>query len=964
MISKRNKKILFTTLGIAATALTVVPLAASLSACSYSNDKQQKLVNPVLDAYSDFTNAKDQITSKSHCGLASDSQIQELTALTNTWLEKFNNLAKNSKELNLNSDQVVWINSIIYNLEQELKNYSTHIQWLGGSSLDNGSTYPLASIQDYVVWNTTGTSLDPQEISANDVNSVTHNLTEYTGYLKLLETNLKEGVAHQVAQSIIGQRLLIGDMLKNFYPEQLEWWANPSHKGTGANGIITINDFINGPSGATDYPKTDFFLQQLQDVKQANVGDVSAYETACENAQKQLNQFITYYVGDYFANAIKEGSDYGFGGAMGAKARPFLYQKQMDNNQEIEMTWTNQAGTHSLYGLGLTEEDLNTHSVGLSFMRNSTAGADLYNHLLELSTTTNKTAEEIFNTGIKDTQNGTANMKALANAVVALETGNKYIDADATKSGIQTQTTWTTNVNIDHDGIGPQAPQATNLTFKYTTDANSADWTKNWTQFNTWLNDEDFFWGREKENDASIFTQKDYDILLGQNTPTQDQLNRYGLSVADYKYWKNELETNGYWTQWNQDNKMYGSIPAKSVLCAAFTEYRDFKAFVTNYAMKYENGRFTKSVSEFGIKPWKYNDRNTQGAGASGGPDDNHFYLNIDPYYGLSKWSEHSFVAHETFLGHRTQGEYVAEHGAKVNNKQGPIFSFSSYAEGWALFVEWFQNQIGAYGKPQAPANGEINYSSSLPSSFKGTDAEGFVAGDLHGNDHGGENYQDILRVKTGNETTSFGFQNGVYWDKLQHNQAYTLKDDKAGWSIATELGNMLQYYGFLNLAQLRNMREAVDTAIHAKFSATSQDGSLASGASINDVRKYLKNNSALDIGNIQAESIRYLVLPGQATSYMTGEHVMEELYTNVNKAYQKTHPNKQLVSDTTAVKKLFDIYLRNGSIPLDALKNEVDNPDMIAYIVDDKQAMISQNRSYTENDATASSINSATQQR
>ncbi|WP_353289693.1 DUF885 family protein [Ureaplasma ceti] len=1017
MMTKRTKKILFSTFGIAATALTVIPLAVGLTSCGSTtttttkktdtSDKKgttsgsstsgtttsgttsgdqsgssttgketsgtktnKKLVegqanNPVLAQYDNYLQAKENALKGSYMGLASDSQRNALKTLTQDWITKFENLKKESSQLKLNSDQVVWMDSILYNLKQELVNYNINIQWLGGLATDNGSAYPLSAFNNYVVWN------------AESAQGNAEQLTAFTGYLKQLQTNFEEGAKNNVAQSIIIQRLFMSNMLQTFYSNELQYWANPANASHWpSTGTLTIAQFLNVP----EENKTNFFGSGLPE---ATV------------AQKQLDAFVTYFGDTYFANAIKADSSYGFGGT----TRPLLSRTESSTDKEVERTvsFTEKGGTKTyIYGLGLTQKDLDTKDVGLSFMKNSEVGSQIYDHLLALSTTTDLTPDQVFQNGVKDTNDGVANMKALANAVVALETGHKYVDASDVKGSITPQATWDTTILRDNDGIGSELPTQQKLSFKYVANESedSAAWTKNWQDFNHWLNDEDFFWGREvtakqvvnggsssgpvvehndgapadtssegdshvsgqpsenlvthaaaevsdettgnpawtyANNTQSLFGEEDYKVLLGDTEPTQTQLNKYGLTVNQYNYWKGQLQDKGYWKAWNVAGN-YGSIPAKSVLCSTFTEYRDYVNFIENYAMKYENGKFTKSVEDFTIVPYAYVDRNNSGVGASGGPNDNHFYLNIDPYNDLQKWSETSFTSHETVLGHRTQGEYVHQYGAEVNGKRGPVYSFTSYAEGWAVFVEWFENQIGAYGKTSQGSE-PVNLSSGLPVSFKGEDTEGFVAGDKHGNSTTGGNFEDIKI-----------FQNGVYWNKLQNNKAFTLKDDKAGWGVATELGNMLQYYGFLNEAQLRNMRQVVDTAYHAPLKGLSDNG-LTGGASIQDVRNYLHAHSALGVGDVANESVRYLAYPAQATSYMTGKHVMETIYTDANKAYQAKHSGAQILTDQTAMKKLFDLYLRDGCIPLDVLKNSVE--PQIPYVIDDTQKMIEQNRVY-----------------
>ena len=84
---------------------------------------------------------------------------------------------------------------------------------------------------------------------------------------------------------------------------------------------------------------------------------------------------------------------------------------------------------------------------------------------------------------------------------------------------------------------------------------------------------------------------------------------------------------------------------------------------------------------------------------------------------------------------------------------------------------------------------------------------------------------------------------------------------------------NALQYFGSLNEAQLRNMRLAVDTGIHAN------------GWSIQQARDYMHANSALGEGDIESESFRYAAYVGQAVSYKSGYLVIRELLEKAQQA-------------------------------------------------------------------------------
>ncbi|SYV89574.1 Bacterial protein of uncharacterised function (DUF885) [Metamycoplasma alkalescens] len=119
-----------------------------------------------------------------------------------------------------------------------------------------------------------------------------------------------------------------------------------------------------------------------------------------------------------------------------------------------------------------------------------------------------------------------------------------------------------------------------------------------------------------------------------------------------------------------------------------------------------------------------------------------------------------------------------------------------------------------------------------------------------------------------------------------------------------------------MNEAQLRNMRRAVDTAYHGNVKG---EADLPKNPSISDIRNFLKNNSALGIGDITAESKRYLNLPGQSTSYNAGKEEMLNLYDKVRKS--KNLSRKDFVSNKENIKEFLNLMLETGALPLDALK-------------------------------------------
>jgi uncharacterized protein (DUF885 family) len=130
------------------------------------------------------------------------------------------------------------------------------------------------------------------------------------------------------------------------------------------------------------------------------------------------------------------------------------------------------------------------------------------------------------------------------------------------------------------------------------------------------------------------------------------------------------------------------------------------------------------------------------------------------------------------------------------------------------------------------------------------------------------------------------------------------------GWALYAErLGLEVGFYqdpysdfGRLSYEMWRACRLVVDTGLHYLGWSRSQ----AIG--------YMSANTALSLHNIEAEVDRYIAWPGQALAYKIGELKIRELRTRAEKE----------LSDSFDVREFHDIVLRNGSIPLPVLEENV----------------------------------------
>ncbi|AWX43006.1 hypothetical protein DK849_01720 [Metamycoplasma cloacale] len=583
-----------------------------------------------------------------------------------------------------------------------------------------------------------------------------------------------------------------------------------------------------------------------------------------------IDALYDFYVTDYY-----KASSYG----LGENAEELVLSKEnltheLENIVEVRVDNTYQ----KIYGLGFTQKDLDATNVGIGFMPGKPGGLtgdDLYKQYLKMVTTSNLTPQEIYEEGYKSSKDAANNMKKIAAEVAKLITGND-------------NTEWAPTIKYDEDGVGSKEVANVQLHIR------NAQGEINLPEFNKWLNAEDFFFGRE---DASYYT---------------DELKRSlkeDSDLADSRANLTKLKYDHLFADENKNNK-YGSITNEQFYYGAleaFKAYKQFKATTQKYGASY----FPKEVPDYGIDTYEYVNRVNTGVGAYSGSAGN-FFFNVDPYYSLPKWSVTSFANHESMMGHHNQIQYAKFNLAEIDGKKlGDIFGYTAYAEGWALFMEWFGIEAGFYGTPDY--NNKDNDYYAMPIDFSLSKG---ITSFITSTEDSAITEDIIKQMKE--------LHGGVYWQKVASVRSYS--DDKQHTRDAAKLANMLQYFGALNEAQLRNMRLALDTSYHSPSVKGHDD--LITGHSISQARSFMTANSALGIGDITSESRRYLSLPAQATAYNSGKKVMLDLYKKVQNHLGLSREAFINASDGDVkhvhIKKLYDMFLRNGGLPMSALEEVI----------------------------------------
>ena len=131
------------------------------------------------------------------------------------------------------------------------------------------------------------------------------------------------------------------------------------------------------------------------------------------------------------------------------------------------------------------------------------------------------------------------------------------------------------------------------------------------------------------------------------------------------------------------------------------------------------------------------------------------------------------------------------------------------------------------------------------------------------------------------------------------------------GWALYSErLGKEVGFYqdpysdyGRLNDEMLRAIRLVVDTGLHHKRWTREQ------------VVQFFRDHSAIDEVEIQSETDRYIVWPGQALAYKIGQLKILELRERAQKA----------LGAKFDIRAFHDVVLGSGALPMDELEKSID---------------------------------------
>ncbi len=135
------------------------------------------------------------------------------------------------------------------------------------------------------------------------------------------------------------------------------------------------------------------------------------------------------------------------------------------------------------------------------------------------------------------------------------------------------------------------------------------------------------------------------------------------------------------------------------------------------------------------------------------------------------------------------------------------------------------------------------------------------------------------------------------------YTEGWALYTEQVAWELGFQ-DNPLDNVGRLQAELFRAVRLVVDTGIHAKRWTREQ------------AIDYMKANTGMAESDVISEIERYIVMPGQATSYKTGMMKILELRTKAQNA----------LGEEFDLRDFHDVVLKNGAVPLAILERLIDN--------------------------------------
>lgn len=931
-------------LGILGVSAIAGATAITLTSCTQNTSGYDKSITKQLNAQynSELSVA---LGNKAYYQLTKENQ-PKVVSVINKYLDQVNNIIAET-ENSFKLDESIWLRGFQYELQTKKKLVESNIRWIIVNSYDqmimtNYSKSFQKTIKNAADQWMNGSNL----VSANDrINQ----LTAIDTYITDIHNNLQEGLEVGTTWSGVLAKHTIGSMLQMLYDAELKQIAT-----SAANGMTVANLNEATLKGSLFTNNESYKTWKTSSTEDANAK--KSVEELVTKTQNDLDSLMNFLLGDYF-----KGIKYGRPGAskVGTTIN-FTVATTSPNEEDNGFSVKSGSATKYIKGLGLDSDDLDTKDIGIGF--SGPTGQAIYKALLQ------KHSNVIDADPSQQYTFGEGQVEGIFNAMT--QVANKI--ADLRKSDANSKV-WKETYMYDPDSSGNAhgSEQKTDVEIRNTSGV------VNMPNFFQWLNSDQFFNGRDMTSTQFPTIDGTTDLIPpkqeqakplgnsviategngtngaggaggsdGTNTPTRTMPYKYKsyyvgnedlvASVIGYVGDKdaNVTKTNGeagnlyvkYITQKLSpatiqtsntitNETMTNSISPQAAYIGssrAVYQYLVYKANVSdhiasafkptphNWTLRSGVGGAAYASSGLGAAEWA-----NKGWGG--------FYLDVNPYFGLQKWSMSTLTNHEAVSGHVFQFDYASANPADAD---AVSFSSTAYAEGWGLFSEWFATQLGVYGQP-TQASGSFSQDNTtftqkdvLTLPKFGTNSKTVNVSQLSSDYANGVYGLPIKTIKTGQEDNQ---EQPKPTETKMNNQTYY---------------DALQYFGFLNERQLRAMRIPVDVGIHAGMGGTFKKDS---GYSLKMAREYLTANSGLGIDDIKRETKRYLEYTAQATSYYNGLNEMQSYFLKAKTLFEKNNPGvtfmdwNEPVNTKNNTQDLFDLILRNGSVPMPILSWAVD---------------------------------------
>lgn len=905
--------------------------AITLTSCTQNTSGYDKSITKQLNAQynSELSVA---LGNKAYYQLTKDNQ-PKVVSVINKYLDQVNNIIAET-ENSFKLDESIWLRGFQYELQTKKKLVESNIRYIIVNSYDQMIMTNYSKSFQKTIKNAAGQWMNGKNpVSANDrINQ----LTAIDTYITDIHNNLQEGLEVGTTWSGVLAKHTIGSMLQMLYDAELQQIATPST--SSADGSMKLANLNNATLKGSLFTKNANY-DTWKTKSQEDANTKKSVDDLVTKTQDDLDKLMNFLLGDYFKGikygrptSISEGKSINF---EVVNTSP----KEEDNGFSIKFG----SDTKYIKGLGLDSKDLETKDIGIGF--SGPTGQAIYKALLQ------KHSNVIDADPSQQYQFGKDQVSGILNAMT--QVANKIADL---KGNGTTNKEWKETYMYDQDSSGNEHGSEK----KQDVVIRNASGTVDMFKFFQWLNSDQFFNGRDMTSTqfptidgTNDLTQKEQPKPLGNSVGATEGNGAGGdtsTPKTPYKYKSyyvgnedlvasvigyvgdkdaNVTKTNGdagnlyvkYITEKLSpatiqtsntitNETMKNSISPEAAYIGssrAVYQYLVYKANVSdhiasafkptphNWTLRSGTGGAAYASSGLGAAEWV-----NKGWGG--------FYLDVNPYFGLQKWSMSTLTNHEAVSGHVFQFDYASANPADAD---AVSFSSTAYAEGWGLFSEWFATQLGVYGEP-TQASGSFSKDSNGVETFTQ------------------KNVLTLPSFGTKSKTTdisqlSSDYANGVYELPVKTNkadQAETKKMNNQAYYDA------LQYFGFLNERQLRAMRITVDVGLHAGENGSFNPGT---GYSLSEARTYLTSNSGLGVDDIKRETKRYLEYTAQATSYYNGLNDMQSYFLKAKTLFEKNNPGatfmdwNEPVNTKNNTQDLFDLILRNGSVPMPVLSWAVD---------------------------------------